>query len=126
MERLSLSTASADTRHRADMVLPDFIAWLIETYVISQSFRVAVDKLAGGDYRFFIAMGDDGYDIVKEPVDGRTYYPTRIRSAFRMMIDLGLLQEENGTSVALTAEGIAMREEALVALEDTAGITAAA
>lgn len=126
VERLSLSTASADTRHRAGMALPEFLSWLIETYVISQSFRVAVDKLAGGDYRFFIGMGDDGYEIVKEPVDGRTYYPTRIRSAFEMMLDLDLLREEGDTGMALTAEGEAMRGEALSALRDADGATVAA
>lgn len=112
-ERLSLATAGKDLELRRSESLADFAAWLIEGYVLSQTFRVAMQKLAAGDFRFFLAMGDDGYEVVKDPPDGRLYYPPRISPMFRMLAELHLLSADDDGRVMPTGMGVELRDKVI-------------
>jgi hypothetical protein len=104
-QRLSLALAIEDVERRRPLPLPEFTRWLLETYVLAQTFGVAMQKLAEGRFRFFLAVGDDGYEVVRAPTDGRLYYPPRIASAFQMLSELGLLEPQPGGTVGLSAPG---------------------
>ncbi|HVG44981.1 MAG TPA: hypothetical protein VM890_09630, partial [Longimicrobium sp.] len=105
--RLSLAHVTRETATRSGDSLRALTDWLVETCVLSQLLSVAVQKLAADPkaYRFFVAMGDEGYTVVKAPADGRFYYPPRIGPALHMLGELELLEYGERDEIALREAG---------------------
>jgi hypothetical protein len=121
LSRLSLESIVEEVKARHGELLRRFMEWVVEAFVLWQAIRVAADKLANGDYRFFIAMGDDGYTVARRPRDGRLYYPPRIETAFHMLAELGALESDEDGSFLLTPHGEAWLDQALECLAAEAG-----
>lgn len=118
--RLSLAHVTRETAARSGDSLRALTDWLVETCVLSQLLSVAVQKLAADPtaYRFFVAMGDEGYTIVKAPADGRFYYPPRIGPALHMLSELDLLDYGAGDEVSLRDAGARQLATSLRFLQD--------
>lgn len=93
----------------------------MEQWVLAQSLRVALEKWASNEDRFFVARDAEGYRIVR-PRDMRaylTYDPPRIDSSLQILQDLGLISwdwDEGGyfltdMGAQLRDEGIAFHDE---------------
>jgi hypothetical protein len=102
-ERLSLEAVCNDLEQLSDSTVAEYLQWAVETYVLKQSTRVAVQKLP--DYRFFIIRDDQGYRLVKSqsPRSYLSYDSSRIGSAYELMSGLKLIDMKNG--IKLTAAG---------------------
>lgn len=109
--RISLEVLTAALETQGSEPIRRLFQWLMETCVLGQSISVAAEKLASRAYRFFIAVGDDGYEIVRPPGDGRFYYPPRIATASHLMFELGMLSYDEGGGVELTLYGDAWLDE---------------
>lgn len=103
--RISLEVLSGAFDAQADRPVEEAFGWVMESCVLGQAIRVAVEKLASRAYRFFLAMGDDGFEIVRRPPDSRFYYPPRIRPAFSLVTELGLLERVEQGAVQLAPYG---------------------
>jgi hypothetical protein len=103
VEKISLESIRKDISLLADVALADYLQWAVETYVLKQATRVAIQKLP--DYRFFIIRDEEGYRLVKQqaPRSYLSYDSSRIGSAFELLADLKLV-ETNGT-ITLTPTG---------------------
>jgi hypothetical protein len=119
--RLSLGHVTRETAARSGDSLRALTDWLVETCVLSQLLSVAVQKLAADPraYRFFVAMGDEGYTVVKPPADGRFYYPPRIAPALHMLSELELVDFGDRDEVSLRDTGANQLEAALQFLEES-------
>ena len=97
-ERIALGLLTRDADARATQSLGEYLAWLIECCVLSQSMAVALEKLARGDYRFFILREDDGFRVVR-PQDPDAYLAfdaSRLGAAFSLLTDLCLVDDNEG------------------------------
>ena len=52
--RLSLSVFAKDVESRRNDTMAGFLRWVIESCVLAQSGRIAIEKLSRGDFRFFV------------------------------------------------------------------------
>jgi hypothetical protein len=103
VEKISLESIHKDVSLLADVAVADYLQWALETYVLKQATRVAIQKLP--DYRFFIIRDEEGYRLVKQqaPRSYLSYDSSRIGSAFELLADLKLL-EINGP-ITITPTG---------------------
>lgn len=107
LKRLALDVVEGEVEARSHYRLDVFLRWLVETYVFSQSFLIAGEKLARDKkFRFFLVHGDEGYEIIKtrNPTGYMDYDAPRIRGASRLMNDLGILETDVG-GWSLTGRG---------------------
>jgi hypothetical protein len=102
-ERLSLEAVSNDLDQLSDVTLVEYLQWAVETYVLKQSTKVAVQKMP--EFRFFIIRDDEGYRLVKlqHPRSYLSYDSSRIGSAYELMSGLKLVKMNGG--ITLTAAG---------------------
>jgi hypothetical protein len=102
-ERLSLKVLTDDAEAMRNTSIPEYLQFIVETYVLKQSTRVATQKLP--DYRFFIIREDHGYRLVKkqDPNSYLTYSLARVSSAYDLMAGLKLIDREQG--LRLTGPG---------------------
>jgi hypothetical protein len=119
--RISLEMLTSTIEARGSEPVSRLFDWLMETCVLGQAIRVAVEKLASRDYRFFLAMGDDGFEIVRPPPDSRFYYPPRTGPAFGLMSELGMLTYSDSGAVELTSHGETWLQEAKTVLQEEHG-----
>lgn len=120
LRRLALDVMTDEIRDRSHQPLDELLRWLIETCILSQSFRIAGEKLArDGQFRFFIVHGHEGYETVTstDPTNYMNYDAPRMRGASRLMRDLGLLRT-GGESWTLTGVGEDLLDETLSNLQE--------
>jgi hypothetical protein len=101
-DRLSLDAVSSDVNRMEAAALSDYVQWAVESYVLKQATRIALEKLP--DYRFFVVRDDNGYRLVKRqrPLSYLSYDSSRIESAFALMSELKLMKlSETYTLTAL-------------------------
>jgi hypothetical protein len=98
------------------MSVAEFLAWCAEHLCITQSLRVALEKLPQD--RYFIARDEDGYRIVQpqKPSANLVFDPPRVASSLSLMTDLGLVRAEENYEI--TSAGEALLERALAFHEE--------
>ena len=105
-ERLALEVLLEDLQSRQAESLRDLVQRVVEVYVLSQSLRVALEKFARGEYRFFIARDQEGFRIVRneDPRGHLGYDQPRLQGAYRLLEGLGLIDLGDGYAVTLAGE----------------------
>jgi len=107
--RLTLPWMADELHRRGTQTLASLVQWLVEWCVLSQSMRVAYEKIEQGD-RFFIQRTDGGYVINGERQLTSAYFAydsSRLRGAMSILRELALLK--GGTAYALTRAGERVR-----------------
>ena len=89
--------------------------WTVESYVLKQATKIAVEKLP--DYRFFILRDDGGYRLVRENEASSSesylsYDQCRIESAYALMSELRLVDLSEG--YVLTQSGRKVLQKLLI------------
>jgi hypothetical protein len=99
-----------------EMSVAEFLAWCAEHLCITQSLRVALQKLPQD--RYFIARDEDGYRIVQpqKPSANLVFDPPRVASSLSLMSDLGLVRAEENYEI--TSAGESLLERALAFHEE--------
>ena len=107
-ERLDLEVLLEDLEGRQTESLGDLVDRVVEVYVLSQSLRVALEKFARGEYRFFIARDQDGFRIVrKENAAGHLGYDQpRLQGAYSLLQGLGLIDLDAGYEITAAGENL--------------------
>jgi hypothetical protein len=96
--RLALAVVANDIRERESCTVSELLEWVVDSYVLSQALRFAIDKLRAGQFRFFVERNEEGYRIVKDDTI-RQYFrrdADRLRGALSLLCDLGLLTAHEG------------------------------
>ena len=106
--RLALELLLEDVQSRQAESLSDLVQRVVEVYVLSQSLRVALEKFARGEYRFFIAQDQDGFRIVREenPARHLGYDQPRLQGAYRLLQGLGLIDLDAGYEITAAGEAL--------------------
>lgn len=107
--RLSLPWMADELQRRGSHPLGSLVQWLVEWCVLSQSMRVAYEKLEQGD-RFFIQRTEGGYVINGERQRVSAYFAydsSRLGGAMSILRELALLKR--GTAYTLTTAGERVR-----------------
>ena len=107
-ERLDLEVLLEDFQSRQAESLSDLVQRIVEVYVLSQSLRVALEKFARGEYRFFIARDQDGFRIVRNenPVGHLGYDQPRLQGAYSLLQGLGLIDLDAGYEITAAGENL--------------------
>ena len=113
-QRLSLETLLRDTEARTDQTIQEFQRWLVESCVLSQAMRVALEKLARGDIRFFVLRDGSGFRLVRSqaPRSYLTYDSSRLRSAYSLLQDLRLVDLSKGLRLTEAGKTVLKRVRA--------------
>lgn len=92
-ERLALGWLLDETESRLQLDLTAYLGWLVERCLLDQAYRVAVDKLVAGQFRFFILRDSDGYRLIRDQGAGAYlgYDSSRFPSAYRLLAGLNLV-----------------------------------
>lgn len=107
--RLSLPWMADELQRRGSHTLGSLVQWLVEWCVLSQSMRVAYEKIEQGD-RFFIQRTDGGYVINGERQRVSAYFAydsSRLGGAMSILRELALIRRS--TAYSLTAAGERVR-----------------
>ena len=107
--RLSLPWMADELQRRGSHTLGSLVQWLVEWCVLSQSMRVAYEKIEQGD-RFFIQRTDGGYVINGERQNVSAYFAydsSRLGGAMSILRELALVKR--GAAYSLTATGERVR-----------------
>lgn len=103
--RLTLPWMADELQRRETQTLGSLVQWLVEWCVLSQSMRVAYEKIEQGD-RFFIQRTDGGYVINGERQLTSAYFSydsSRLNGAMSILRELSFLKR--GTAYVLTGAG---------------------
>jgi hypothetical protein len=103
--RLCLSVFAKDVELRRNDTMAQFIRWVVESCVLAQSGRIALEKLSRGDFRFFVMRDESGFRLVKSQDRGQslTYDAPRLHGAISLLRSLSLVRGDAG--LRLTQEG---------------------
>ncbi|HLB37177.1 MAG TPA: hypothetical protein VJL31_11450 [Gemmatimonadales bacterium] len=101
---------------------PPPVRHAVEQWVLAQSLRVALEKWAANQDRFFIARDADGYRIVRSQEPRYLAYdPPRIDSCLQILADLRLVTRHGGGYMT-TQTGETLRNDALNFHKDRLGV----
>ncbi|HKN71469.1 MAG TPA: hypothetical protein VJX30_10580 [Terriglobales bacterium] len=103
--RLCLSIFADDVHSRQNDTMAQFLFWVIESCVLAQSSRIALDKLARGDFRFFVMRDESGYRLIKaqDRKQSLSFDASRLFGAISLLRSLCLIREDEG--LRLTSSG---------------------
>jgi len=103
--RICLSVFAKDVELRRNDAMAQFLRWVVESCVLAQSGRIALEKLSRGDFRFFVMRDESGFRLVKSQDRGQslTYDAPRLHGATSLLLSLGLVQGSDG--LRLTPQG---------------------
>lgn len=102
--RLSLSTFAKDVASRRKSTMAQFFGWVVESCVLAQSGRVALEKLSRGDFRFFVMRDESGYRLIKmqKRQQSLNYDASRLSGALNLLRSLSLIQGTQGLHLTLS------------------------
>ena len=106
--RLSLPWMADELQRRGSHTLGSLVQWLVEWCVLSQSMRVAYEKIEQGD-RFFIQRTDGGYVINGERQRASAYFAydsSRLAGAMSILRELALVKRSTAYSLAAAGERV--------------------
>jgi hypothetical protein len=115
-DRLALDVVCADLAQRIEMTGAQYLAWLLDTYIVGQSLKATIAKgpqARTHDYVYFIVPDSGGYRL-NQPPSLRNYLVAdspRLTLALEMLEELELITTT--PSFRLTAEGRRVRERML-------------
>jgi hypothetical protein len=106
--RLALPWMADELQRRESQTLGSLIQWLVEWCVLSQSMRVAYEKIEQGD-RFFIQRVDGGYIINGERQLTSAYFSydsSRLAGAMSILRELSLVRRREGYELTNAGERV--------------------
>jgi hypothetical protein len=106
--RLCLSTFAKDVASRRTNTMAQFFRWAIESCVLAQSGRVALEKLSRGDFRFFVMRDESGYRLIKtqDRQQSLNYDASRLSGAINLLRSLSLIQGTQGLRLTLSGRSV--------------------
>ena len=110
--RLPLDWFVSQTEQRAQGSLRSYLEWLVDRCIIDQANRVALEKLAAGQYRFFILRDTDGFRIVKrrDPGASLSIDSRRFPAAYELLAGLNMVELRNGLDITAAGRAVLQRE----------------